>query len=617
MQMKRFKGIGLLAVWVVLGVSCGEKEPKPVVPATPAAPSNIKLHGATENTLVFQWDPVENAASYAWTLSPVSNPSTPVQSGTTRNRNVTVSGLTDGTEYRFGVRSVGTAVEGSATVPMSDFTYLQASTVKKEEPPTPPTPPAPAGIPYEDYMIPAAEEGGPARAFPGAEGCGMFTTGGRGGAVYHVTTLEDNSSKGSLRYALSQSGARTIVFDVAGIIELKSALTISKGDVTIAGQTAPGDGICISNYTVQNNADNVVMRFVRFRLGDGVAGQEDCIWGRNHAYIILDHCSMSWSIDECASFYANENFTLQWCILTESMNNSAHSKGAHGYGGIWGGKNASFHHNLLSNHHSRNPRIDHPEIYPKSGDTFDWSKRGNVDLRNLVVYNWGDNSSYGGEGGKFNFVNCWYKPGPDSKDRHYFVDAYKNYTRGDKTVVDYGYPLLYMSGNVNTKYEDITGNNAAGIYWHNGGTGTLQGTAHTITGPSGQAAYTTTHTAEAGKDAVLAFAGDRLHRDAVDIRATDGVKNNTGKIIDTPVDVGGWPEYTASAEQLAKLADADKDGMPDWFEDQFGLKKGDASDAAVVWLDKNGRYSNLEMYLHYLVKDIVSGGNAGGVYTKL
>ncbi len=615
--MKRFKGIGLLAVWVVLGVSCGEKEPKPVVPATPAAPSNIKLHGATENTLVFQWDPVENAASYAWTLSPVSNPSTPVQSGTTRNRNVTVSGLTDGTEYRFGVRSVGTAVEGSATVPMSDFTYLQASTVKKEEPPTPPTPPAPAGIPYEDYMIPAAEEGGPARAFPGAEGCGMFTTGGRGGAVYHVTTLEDNSSKGSLRYALSQSGARTIVFDVAGIIELKSALTISKGDVTIAGQTAPGDGICISNYTVQNNADNVVMRFVRFRLGDGVAGQEDCIWGRNHAYIILDHCSMSWSIDECASFYANENFTLQWCILTESMNNSAHSKGAHGYGGIWGGKNASFHHNLLSNHHSRNPRIDHPEIYPKSGDTFDWSKRGNVDLRNLVVYNWGDNSSYGGEGGKFNFVNCWYKPGPDSKDRHYFVDAYKNYTRGDKTVVDYGYPLLYMSGNVNTKYEDITGNNAAGIYWHNGGTGTLQGTAHTITGPSGQAAYTTTHTAEAGKDAVLAFAGDRLHRDAVDIRATDGVKNNTGKIIDTPVDVGGWPEYTASAEQLAKLADADKDGMPDWFEDQFGLKKGDASDAAVVWLDKNGRYSNLEMYLHYLVKDIVSGGNAGGVYTKL
>ena len=183
-------------------------------------------------------------------------------------------------------------------------------------------------------------------------------------------------------------------------------------------------------------------------------------------------------------------------------------------------------------------------------------------------------------------------------------------------AIGMGGALLYMNGNVNTKYSDISNNNAAGIYWHNGGTGTVQGTAHVIAGPSGEAVYTTTHAAEAGKDAVLAYAGDRLHRDAVDTRAVDGVKNNTGKIIDTPVDVGGWPEYKATPEELAKLADGDNDNIPDWFERQFGLDMT-KDDASVVWLDKNGRYTNFEMYLHYLVKDIVAGGNAGGAYTKL
>ena len=401
----------------------------------------------------------------------------------------------------------------------------------------------------------------------------------------------------------------------------------------MAGQTAPGGGICLKNYTVNINADNVIFRYVHFRLGDegpNAGDSEDCIWGRYLSNVILDHCSMSWSIDECASFYGNEFFTMQWCILTESMNDSAHSKGAHGYGGIWGGKEASFHHNLLANHHSRNPRIDHPEIYPDRGNytyDFDLSKRGNVDLRNLVVYNWGDNSSYGGEDGHFNFVNCYYQPGPDSKDRHYFVDAYKDYTRevrdangkktGEKLTIHYAYPVLYMSGNVHGMYSDISGDNALGIYWHNGGSAELASVPHSIAGKDGQAVYTTTHSATNGKDLVLAWAGDRLHRDSVDERAVSGVKNNTGKIINTPVDVGGWPEYTATPDELAKTADTDKDGIPDWFEEQAGLDKASAADGAAKTLDTHGRYTNLEMYLHYLVKDIVAAQNAGGTYTKL
>ena len=276
---------------------------------------------------------------------------------------------------------------------------------------------------------------------------------------------------------------------------------------------------------------------------------------------------------------------------------------------------------MLANHHSRNPRIDHPEIYPKKDGVFDWSKRGNVDLRNLVIYNWGDNSSYGGEGGHFNYVNCWYRPGPDSKDRYYFVDAYHIYS---SSKVDYGYPELYLSGNVHTGHDDISENNTVhGVYFHEAGSYAIPGgysflTAPLpLTGPDGKPVHVTTHAAEQGKDLVLAYGGDRLHRDSVDERAVGGVKNNTGKIINTPVDVGGWPTYTAAPDELAKTADTDKDGIPDWFEDQAGLDKASDADGNTKTLDKFGRYTNLEMYLHYLVKDIVAAQNAGGAYTKL
>lgn len=242
-------------------------------------------------------------------------------------------------------------------------------------------------------------------SFPGAEGYGRITTGGRGGDVYHVTTLEDGTQEGTFRWACNKSGTRTIVFDVSGTIHLTSELRLKNGNVTIAGQTAPGDGICVAGYPFVISAPNTIIRYMRFRLGnENVDNHEgDGLGGMDGQRIMIDHCSVSWSIDECLSVYGSKNITVQWCIVSQSLVNSGHSKGSHGYGGNWGGSGASYHHNLLAHHGSRAPRLG-----PRPGTQTD----ERMDLRNNVMYNWGGEGCYGGEGMNVNIVNNYYKPGP-------------------------------------------------------------------------------------------------------------------------------------------------------------------------------------------------------------
>lgn len=609
--------IAALAALLLLLIGCKPGN-DPVVPDEVLPPDGVALVTSDASSLTFSWADVEGASYYVGRLETAGGELAPGGQTSTRENSLKFEGLKANTTYVFKVKVKCGNIESVFSDPITAITSVTSSV--PEPSPTP-------SADYEAFMIPAHEDShGQALAFPGAEGGGMYTSGGRGGKVVHVTTLAD-SGTGSLRAALAEEGPRTIVFDVAGIIDLKSQLDIAKGDVTIAGQTAPGDGICIKGFATQVKADNIIIRFVRFRLGDENNQESDAIWGRYFQNIILDHCSMSWSVDECSSFYANRNFTMQWCILTESLCKSVHDKGSHGYGGIWGGKDASFHHNLLANHKSRNPRFDHPEVYGSHVNTH----RGNVDYRNNAVYNWGDNSSYGGEGAWLNIVGNYYKPGPASKERKYFLDANGIYSSSN---TDYGYPMLYVSDNLHTKYPDITADNSLGIYWHDHKTNTppdpskLLLSVQPLYGPSYEDIYTTTHSAETAFERILSCGGASLSRDSVDERACtdaetgkatciDGGNGSKNGIIDTQSAVGGWPEYKASASELEKIEDTDGDGMADWFEDQFGLDKADPADGNAVSLDKYGRYTNLEMYLHYLVKDIVKAQTEGGIYQKL
>ena len=620
---------------LVLLSACSAKNGEPA-PSAPGVPQELKLNGYTDNSLTFKWKTVKEADSYDWSLTDLTGVTL---TGKATVRYVEIGNLTKGMTYQFKVRSVAGELHSDWTEEVEGIPGGKASG----------TDPGPTDKWYDQFNMPAAEEDGKVRAFPGAEGCGMFTSGGRGGDVYHVTSLAD-SGPGSLRYGieelkdLEKKGTRkprTIVFDVAGVISLQSPLDIWQGDLTIAGQTAPGDGICIKGYPFRfkdtdvaglQDPHNVIIRFIRCRMGDETKTADDAMTGRQTHHVIVDHCSLSWCTDECASFYDNRAFTMQWCFISESLFYSVHGKGAHGYGGIWGGEGATFHHNLVAHHTIRTPRLCGSRYTGKPEEE-------KVELANNVFYNWGPiNGGYAGEGGSYNFVNNYYKPGPATAYKDQLVNRIFSPEADDGSYHNVAGTtgVFHLSGNVfdagcsalSEKQKgliaSVNADNWVGLQPKNiDNTEALR--SQTRFDISADGSTLTLQDAATACARVLAGAGASLRRDAVDTRIAQEVRDGNytyigthadrvakygagtlGGIIDSQADAGGWPAYEATAQERERCLDSDGDGMPDWFEDAFGLDKTDGADGNWKNLDKYGRYTNLEMYLHYLVKDIVA-----------
>lgn len=500
-------------------------------------------------------------------------------------------------------------------------------------------------------------------AFPGAEGHGRYVTGGRGGKVIHVTNLNDNGA-GSLRAAVKGNEKKIVVFDVAGVIPLESPLNIG-ANTTIAGQTAPYPGITLRYNTLRCD-DNIIMRFIRSRRGQekDINDGADAICDNGKTGIIIDHCSFSWSIDEVASFYDNNNFTMQWCTIAESLSNPGHSKGAHGYGGIWGGKLASFHHNLIAHVTNRGPRFNGARYgwtgYTDNYDyaTYRWEtpvQAENVDFRNCVMYNC-QGSCYGGPGGgQINIVNNYFKAGPRDKSNQERITLVTVSTAGNsqKNHPEY-YGMTsryYIAGNTT---ETVTGTKRKNRDWdgvkYDKGIFTINGEVYSkdpnnFYGPNvthvkntngepcvrikmnepAPAGYVTTHTAEKAFDKVLAFGGASLYRDTVDARymteAREGKATYKGSItgkwglIDLVSDVNGYTEKTFPTGKRPDGFDTDGDGMPDAWEKANGLNPANASDANLTTLDPKGGYTNIEVYCNSLVQEIMTGGNSDAILT--
>lgn len=437
-------------------------------------------------------------------------------------------------------------------------------------------------------------------AFPTAEGYGKYTIGGRGGRVFEVTNLND-AGEGSLRAAVEFNGPRTVVFRVSGTITLNSPLIIRHPYITIAGQTAPGDGICIRKYPLEISTDQVIIRYLRVRLGDESGGDYDAVSSRFNKHLIIDHVSASWSIDETMSIYHNDSITVQWCIISESLYNSNHVKGHHGFGGIWGSNHGTYHHNLFAHHSSRNPRF-------ASGSQY-------TDFRNNVIYNWGYQSTYGGENQQvgdtrysfstINMVANYYKSGPATAQNKAMSQIANPWSRNAEQ--DYG--KWYINENIMHDKPEISANNWNGGVQAQGGDVFLPNIKASKPWPSMPIQQ---ETATQAFSSVLKSAGAVLpKRDAVDQRIVKETQNGTATfegiayktqqkklkstqktgMIDSQNEVGGWPILNS----VPAPVDSDHDGMPDSWELKNGLNPNDDTDRNKK--DSAG-YTMLENYLN-------------------
>lgn len=504
-----------------------------------------------------------------------------------------------------------------------------------------------------------------APAFPGAEGHGRYVTGGRGGEIRHVTNLND-SGAGSLRSAVSGSAKKIVVFDVSGVIALKSDLKIG-ANTTIAGQTAPYPGITLRYRTVRPDADNVIVRFIRVRRGQekDVNDGADAIWTRENNGMIFDHCSFSWSIDEVASFYDNNNFTMQWCTVAESLNNAGHDKGAHGYGGIWGGKLASFHHNMIAHVTNRVPRFNGAR-YERDGykdnalyDEYKWEnpvQAENVDFRNCLMYNWGNsNGCYGGPGGgQINIVNNYYKGGPatpDSKAQRVTEISVASESNSEGHPNTYGMTSrYYINGNTTETHSGkVTENRDWAGVTYDSGIFTIDGERWSLdknnmygdavehkANSNGDMCVrikldeptlqgeVTTHSASTAFEKIMEYCGASLNRDDVDARYMEEARTGTATykgsvtneegLIDIVADVNGYTEENFPSEKRPDGFDTDKDGMPDEWETANGLNPNDPNDANLYTLDtEKGWYTNVEVYINSLVEPIIKAQNADAI----
>lgn len=428
--------------------------------------------------------------------------------------------------------------------------------------------------------------GGGQLAFPGAEGYGRFAKGGRGGDVYIVTNLKD-SGRGSLRYGIeNQDGPRTIVFSVSGTIALKSELEITDSYLTIAGQTAPGDGIALRDHGMQfKEVNDIIMRYIRIRMGDenkGDSSGADCITSNDVSDLIFDHISAGWGIDAIHDFRREGNFTLQWSIYGETLHDTIHYEGApHSKLGSFRDvrKNISLHHNLLHSSRDRHPTLGGRGLTEVI-----------IDFRNNLTYNADAQTNLGNC--QLNVINNYYKSGPETD-----LDRLPMRIKGNR---DSGIPTGFTSGNVFTWNKGWTDDNYSAIEYTQDERSNYLSTSQQRWEVPGELVHgadkpITQSAAEASK-LVMLHAGASLNRDACDDRIVQEVLTGTGQVPDSQYDVGGWPTLLS----LPALADADKDGMADAWEEANGLNPADAS-------DRNGDedsdgFTNLEEYINSLVR---------------